>query len=478
MEPRAAAKVLRTSLKQPSKPLTIADAAAQSGLALRDAERGMHWLTNEYRGQLRVTNDGDLLFRFPHGFTKPWVVRDGTTRALGAIGRGAAGVLRFVVRAWLTIVLVAYVGIFVGLLIALMFARSNDNSSNRGGNFSGVAYGLFRVLGDALFWTFHPFSPMYIGGRSWEGRAQRTRGDETPFYEKVNRFFFGPVPARHDPRAMEKKIVALIRAQKGRIGLADVMRVTGLPREQADPMMARLMLDYDGDVEVSEAGGITYKFENIRKTAESGKRERVPPPAWTEPVRVPAFTGNTPGSNFLIGALNGFNLLMSLYALDANLTISRLVHLFDRVPGKAVIDTGTPIALGLVPLVFSLLLFLIPLGRAAVRPLARRKAAKENARLAMLREVLTRVQAKVPLTDDALVQAARNATGEAPSEREVARTVAELGGDVDLENAGEKVRYRFAELETEREALEVEREAARDDEAKVGPVVFATERVN
>ena len=66
---------------------------------------------------------------------------------------------------------------------------------------------------------------------------------------------------------MERRILAEIRAQKGRIGLADVMRVTGLPREEADPLMARLMLDYEGDVEVSEEGGIIYRFEALRKTA-------------------------------------------------------------------------------------------------------------------------------------------------------------------------------------------------------------------
>ena len=67
-------------------------------------------------------------------------------------------------------------------------------------------------------------------------------------------------------------MLAAIRAGKGRIGLADVMRVTGLPREQADRMMARLMLDYEGDVDVSEDGGIVYRFAAMRKTAAAEPR--------------------------------------------------------------------------------------------------------------------------------------------------------------------------------------------------------------
>src|SRR5208283_216198 len=122
------------------------------------------------------------------------------------------------------------------------------------------------------------------------GRAVRrdSREPKVPFYERVNRFFFGPAEPPEDPRESERLVLAAIRAGKGRIGLADVMRVTGLPREQADPMMARLMLDYDGDVAVSEEGGIVYRFEAMRKTARDGAagategHEERPRAAWEE----------------------------------------------------------------------------------------------------------------------------------------------------------------------------------------------------
>src|SRR6202035_2828662 len=104
---------------------------------------------------------------------------------------------------------------------------------------------------------------------------------KVPLYERVNRFFFGPPEVPVDPRETERLVLAAIRAGKGRIGLADVMGVTGLPREEADPMMARLMLDYEGDVDVSEDGGIVYRFAAIRKTASETTTEREPAPAWT-----------------------------------------------------------------------------------------------------------------------------------------------------------------------------------------------------
>jgi hypothetical protein len=70
--------------------------------------------------------------------------------------------------------------------------------------------------------------------------------------------------------------------------------------------------------------------------------------------------------------------------------------------------------------------------------------------------------------------ALRKATGSQPDDKELTRTLVRLGGDVEIEAEG-KVRYRFADLETEAAALEAEREAAPDEEKKVGKVVFTSE---
>src|SRR5579859_5291899 len=71
--------------------LTVADAAAQTGLALRDAESGLKWLSTEYRGQLRVTAGGELVHVFPSGFTKPWAGPETRRRMARAVGRAFMG---------------------------------------------------------------------------------------------------------------------------------------------------------------------------------------------------------------------------------------------------------------------------------------------------------------------------------------------------------------------------------------------------
>jgi hypothetical protein len=481
MDPVKAAQAIAAGV-DPRTPLTVADAAAKAGLALRDAETGLKWLSSEYRGQLRVTSEGQLVHVFPTGFAKPWETRDAMRRVLRSLARGLAGAVRFVVRAWVAIALVGYAAIFVGLILGMTFARQgNDSRRNDGLPGGALAYAFLRVVGDALFWTFHPWSPfsVYYAPGAWDASAPYARANrrgpreaKVPLYERVNRFFFGPPAAPEDPRENERLIVAAIRAGKGRIGLADVMRVTGLPRAQADPMMSRLMLDYDGDVDVSDEGGIVYRFAEMRKTA-SDAPEPEPAPAWARVKPLQPLTGNSAGANFVIAALNAFNLLMGLWAVENGMTLVRAAHLFDRVP-QPFVDTGVPIALGVVPLVFSAFLFALPLARAALRPSRRRAALEERGRLAVLREVIERVRGKKPLTDADAVDAWRRATGRPPEGKRVDRELVALGGDVAIEPSGE-TRWRFADLETEAAAVEAERAAAADEEARLGEVVYATD---
>lgn len=483
MEPRLAAKALQEAIKDPKRPMTIADASAASGLALRDAESGLHWLTSEYRGHLRVTEDGDLVHVFPAGFTKPWETRDAIDRALAKTGRTMLGVGRFVVRAWILVVLLGYTAIFVAMLIALAFARSSGNDRGRGSGF-GLAGGLFRVLGDALFWTFRPFSPLYYGpldygyGRANDRNKQpraRSASEGIPFYEKVNRFVFGPETPPEDPNAMRARVVLEIRANKGRIGLADVMRVTGLPRDEADPLMSRLMLDFEGSVEVADGGGIFYRFPQLRRTATTDEHQGKQVAAWQRPNVQAPLTGNDAGANAIVSLLNGFNLLMSAWVLNHGMTIQNLLTLFSKHPPVVMPDHSLPIALGVVPLVFSIGLFVAPAARALFRSRTKQVHAQENARLSILREVLAHAPKKESVSDEALRKAYRVATGVEPSSKEITKRVVDLGGDVDTGPNGE-VRYRFADLEAEAEALDEERAHASDEEEKLGRVVFASDR--
>ncbi len=472
------AQTLSATLPNAQSKLTIADASAQSGLSLNDAQIGLHFLLSEYRGHLSATDSGELLFQFPYGFSKPWEKKDKLLAVFNKFKKGFLGMAKFMVRAWISVVLIGYVAVFAAILIGLTFAKNNerDNGSSLGGTL--LFHTLFRLILDSLFWTFHPFSPFRVQSHSGFGhRRNRRKEKNDKFYEKVNKFVFGPEQAMEDPLAAKKLIIAEIRAKEGRIGLADVMRVTGLERDAADPLMSRLMLDYDGDVKVSDDGGVTYEFAELRKTTQD-YTSASPESIWFKAKKLLPLTGNPAGSNFLIGGLNFFNMVMSWAAIRNSWTIEKLRFMFT-VPAEA-IELGmafpppdsTPIVLGWVPFCFSIALLAFPLGRLLLRNNEKRKIQRENGRRGLLKGVLTKLTSK-GIDEASLQELFKYHAGRNPTSKELVQEVVKLGGELDVSEDG-STSYRFRDLEAELLALKDERAKAKESEKNIGQVVFSS----
>jgi hypothetical protein len=471
-----AARVLERSLRGFRGQLTAADAAARSGLPTRDAAEGLATLAADYAGHLAVTDKGELIYDFPRGLVRD--DRPGVLRRMGrALVKVAAGAVRLVVRAWVSVVLVGYVVVFGAVLIAI--AAKSDDSDGIG----DVLAVLGRVLFEALYWTFHPFSPFRLAGAPVTGR-RRHRIADVPFYERVNRFVFGPPAPAIDPRAETQKLLVEIRRQQGRVAPADVMRVTGSSREAAERSLLRLVADHDGEITVSEEGAILYEFPALRSTAGRGgtgagsDRLARATPAWQQLAKVPPLTGNGAGFNVLFTILNGFNLTVSGVALSQGWTIERLVELGARIgvqdaPPLPPPD-GIPLVLGLVPFVFSTALFAMPMLRALRRRVTAARVAHENHLRLVLRRLLAdreetrRFEYTLPELSDACT-----IDGRRPGQADVERAVRALGGTVDVKDDGRLV-YVFDDLAREHAAVRRSRALASADEALPGRVLLSS----
>lgn len=480
---------LRTGLRaSPADTLergvTVADAAALTGLSLFDVERALHALSAAYGGHLSVTDKGELLFRFARGLDKPLDEKPWYKRAWDGAVRLVKGGTRFVLRAWISVVMIGYAVGFVAILLALMFGGRDDD---RGPSVSPTTlYVVMRLISEALFWTFHPFSPVAVRpGQRRNKRRKKDGPDVAAFYERVNRFVFGPSQKPISPEEVQKAVIALIRAKSGRVGLFDVMRVTGLSKAEADPLLSRLVLDYDGEIDVSEDGAVTYRFEQLRKSTQGAPR--APQPMWRRLLKKPVITGNTTGQNMAIAALNGFNLLASMFAINAGLTLERLGHLIDRVPFELMPPADGPaLLLGWIPLVFSLGIFTAPLLRVFTKAQKEREVTLENGRRGVLHELLENMKPG-GVSERDLKRAFAEAAGREPTDRELTKAVVALGGDVELDPAPDTglnteatsadggAQYRFIDLEAEVAALEAARARAHKSEAEVGQVVFASD---
>jgi hypothetical protein len=487
-----AVPVLEDSLKNFRGDLTVADAAARAGLPLHHAEQALRRLAASRGGHLAATESGELIYSFPRGLEKP--PRAGLGRRLI---RGAARVLasagRLLVRAWVSVVLVGYAVVFVAVAVALA-ARDDD------GDGIGAAIALIgRAVLEALFWTFHPLSPFALDAQpGWSmGVGMRRRmppgARRLPFYERVNRFVFGPPEPAPDPRERERRLLSEIRRLEGRVGPSDVVRVVGCDREAAERELLRLVVDYDGEIEVSDGGAIIYAFKAVRTTAAAGappaRAAMATTPVWHERAVAAPVTGNGAGTNLLLVALNGFNLVASGVAVTTGLTVDRLSAVVGQLHSEAVTGLGhaaaaplpapgTPLLLGWVPFLFSAALFTLPVARAFGQRRARARAAAENGRRALMRLALDEASGRSEISADEAARAWAVAAGDArrlPRSADVERAVRALGGEVDINDDGAVV-YRFDGPARERVALASARKVAPSEEAAPGRVVFSSAR--
>jgi hypothetical protein len=464
------ASVLEPRLRSFRGDLTVADAAARGGLALRSAEEALYYLASEYRGHLKATSEGEVVFSFPGGLTPP--AGQGALARVGRVAlRVVRGIGRFVVRAWVTVVVVGYALVLLGVLLAL--ALKDD-----GGDGVGEALAVvFRAVAEALFWTFHPLSPVvWQREPRWTRMPSRKRQPKVPFYERVNRFVFGPPRAPVDEHAQERALVAEIRRLEGRIAPGDVMRVTGGTREDAEAALCRLMIDHEGDVQVSDEGAVLYQFPALRRTADPTQEHASPPaPIWERRDQPPALTGNSAGTNVFLGLINGFNLAASGMVLASGLTLDRIAQLVTQRLEDAPLPPaagGVPLVLGAIPFAFSMVVFALPAARAVMKGARAKRAAIENGRRALLRAVLAagvgEVVPSVPL-HRAWVAAGAPALAEPQMTAEVRR----LGGEPDVDEGGQVV-YRFPDLARETRALTAARRAAPARERSPGEVIFSS----
>jgi hypothetical protein len=477
------------ALRKAGGRVTVGDAVAATGLPQDQVESTLHQLLETRRGHLEVGETGTLVYRFD-----PRLIQRDAEPLLARVGRRIGVGLREAFKVWIVLMLVVYFVVFVVLLLAALVA----GQSREGGRSRGRGFGLGGRRGGGFpsFWFWYFFwrpgwgwrRPYY--GHRWERRYAGTRGEsKVPFIKKVFAFVFGPDAPRPTQAQKDRSVIRLIRARKGVLTAAELVQHTGLPLQEAEEEMARLMAAYAGDVKVTPGGVLTYVFPDLMVSASGTVTEREPDPAWRRLEPAKSVTGNDSKSNALIGGLNGFNLVAAVTAPW---------FIFPRL------GFGGPLAwLGLVwvPAVFSVLFFAIPLLRSVAVQRRNRKRQERNLRKILLGHVLwaslsgkeagwvtaagarERTRSLLPAPGTAARRGRQEpAESNLPEESgwepgfldQLQRLTAEFDGEVEEMQDGTP-RYRFPEIRTEFRGAEEMRRGLRLERQSVGDIVYASD---
>ncbi|MDR1099001.1 MAG: hypothetical protein LBL28_00820 [Treponema sp.] len=472
------------AFKRQRRGATIADIVAATALPLAAVRELVPQAADEYSARLEVTESGEIRYSFPRGFVSRYRgFRAGLKRFFETSGRLARIIAAGLFKVWIMVMLLGYFALFMLLALASLFISAASRSSNSGGrrNNSGGGFYLSSGIFDLIIrlWFYSeltkPASPRY----SRCGNAEKGR----PLHRAIFSFVFGDGDPNRDWDIREKKaFIAYLQARRGIIALPEYMALSGLGPEKAEEELMARCSEFGGSPEATEEGAIVYRFDELLVRAD--REDRSFPDASAPIRRLWEFSSNSKKLNCCFGLVNTVNLIFGSYYLvnalntgiilaetqyPAGLTLYGHTYQFFGQFSDPLLSIG--IGLGLVPLVFSLLFWLIPGLRYW-----REKRDNEKIKLTNLKKTgFDRIWSN-PLgvqekEIDSPVRECRPRNMAAARDRIIKDMGAVSIPDVELDGRGNTV-YFFRELQREKEALEKYRAAVRPEASALGKTVF------
>lgn len=487
-------------LKKSRNEATVADMIAGTGLPKYQVEQGIKAALDEYAGRLKVTESGELLYSFPSGMRS-------TTRGFGPALRkfwkrfvaGAARVCALLFKIWIVAMLIGYFVVFVALIVLAIVAafaasaaggRGRDGRSRRGGGGFGATFMVMRLFDLLLRMWFYS---SILQGLQGDNRPRKPAG--RPFYKSVFGFVFGEGDPNPDWEEAEKKrVISYIRAKRGVITIEELMTLTGRDSEEAQALINRYLLEFEGEPGVTEKGSLIFSFLELLRTTE-GEQRTFASASLSEPLvkKTIPFSANKKRTNGWITFFNAFNLLFGTFFLVFPMTpgmafvntfsfatrsTTDLLTYFYALTHQLLQNLGVAnpvplitIVLGLIPASFSVLFFLVPLFRKIRQNRQNRHIMEENLRKRIYAQILTNPESVDPKALRIESGGASAPQAEAVRMRVVERFAAlKKAEPVQLPGGG--FAYRFAELENEMADVEEHRKKVDLKAYEVGKVIF------
>jgi hypothetical protein len=468
--PEETVRLLEGKLRPAKGQLTVSDAAAATGLPVVHMQEALAVLMNRYVCRLRVTEHGEVLYDFGSSLRRRG---EKTFREkLQTVRTWLWKAFTVGFKVWITVMLVLYFIVFVLLLLALVFSGRDSKKSIKLDWIGDLFADIFWISSRNMV-IVRTMDGAGYSHKAYRQRQRRSEGVEPKkrLVQSVYDFVFGPPRPNYDPFANEKEVAAWLREHRAVLTMTDLVALAGWTYDQASERMADYLTRFRGEATITDDGVLIGDFQQMLATGstqiESGKVELF----WDEYEAPYEMTGNTSGRNAAIVAVNAFNLIFStviLFSSGMRAQLEILLYEFGIGGGFLLF------ALGIIPFLFSLLFFAVPILRL---PSTRRLEAarkKRNEHRRVLRHIFARKGGAVSLAD--LLADVNGDGSRAMTEADVRRIVEELipiyGGQSDLSEDGSVV-YIFDRIGREEEAASSAR-IERSGTEVLGTVIFDT----
>ncbi|MCS6959469.1 MAG: hypothetical protein RMK91_05410 [Pseudanabaenaceae cyanobacterium SKYGB_i_bin29] len=294
--------------------VTIADVAAQTGLALGIVNREIANLASLTAGNLLVTETGEICYKFSPNLRNILLQRSLRAR-LQAFLKQVWGVLFYLIRISFGIVLIISIVLVVLAIFAAVIIISSSSASDRErederrSGSSGGGIGFFP-------WYWLDFSPIFTPAPYSRSAPTPTRDEEIKdrgFLENVFAFLFGDGNPNFDLEERRYRLIAnVIRNSDGVIVGEQVLPyLDELPAHmlESEDYILPILAKFNGYPEVTPTGSLVYRFPDLQKVASRRPKQSVPD--YLE-EKLWHFNYSGEGANLLSAGLGIFYLVASL----------------------------------------------------------------------------------------------------------------------------------------------------------------------
>ncbi|MDR1947842.1 MAG: hypothetical protein LBQ38_00445 [Spirochaetaceae bacterium] len=469
---------------------TVADIVAGTALPLATVRELAEVAADEYSARLEVTESGEIRYSFPRGFTSKYRgFRVGLGKLLEGLKKGVKTGAAFVFKVWIMVMLVGYFALFMLIALASLLlsvaarsSGSDNRSSNRGGGIGGMymASSIFNMIIRIWFYTelLKPADSRYARNRGGARPGRR------PLYKAIFSFVFGDGDPNADWSGREKQgVIAYIQANRGVISLPEFMTLTGLTPGEAEERISAYCVEFGGLPEATEDGTLVYRFDPLLLRSDT---RNLSFPGLSAPIkRLKSFSSNQKKMNLWFSLINGVNLVFGGYFLfnalntghiitQAHFEASSYLYGLTYILSSQFIQNPLPalaFGLGLVPLVFSFLFWLIPALRYFLTKKENEEIKLENLRKDGYRRIWDTPLSVQPGGIDPQAVECRPKNMDSARNRIIREFGSYAVPDVTIGDTGREL-YSFGELDREKKALEKYRAGINPQNSALGATVF------
>ncbi len=290
--------------------VTTGDVAAQAGLDVNLAQKGLLALAADVGGDLQVSETGQIAYLFPRNLQG--ILRQKFLRLrLQAIGQRVWGIVFYLVRISFGIFLIVSIAlIFLAITLILVAAATSSQGGSERRRESGGGFGSQLVFIPDLSYFFYS-DPYRTRPADQPRRAQTS--PSMNFLEGVFSFLFGDGNPNADLEERRwQGVAAVIRQAKGAVAAEQIAPYLDvLPQESGvtEAYVLPVLVRFDGRPEVSPTGDIIYHFPELQTKA--AQRSAPVPPAYLEELPW-QFSRASTGQIMLAIGLGSVNLIGAL----------------------------------------------------------------------------------------------------------------------------------------------------------------------